>query len=143
VEYYSDLKYSYSERAADVRERMEERGAPNNALLSHIACGFALYDDFTSVNVHYAAGPLEDRLLRFRPRVMVTEWPFAEPDADTVARERSSGEPRDSLKVWETINRYYEIEHIGPLDLLENNAGRDVHLYWLEPKTDAWPQDSE
>jgi MFS family permease len=142
-EYIGDLEYSYAQSAAKVRDLMEERHAPNNALLSHIACAFALYEDFTSVNVFYAAGSLEDRILRFKPHVMVTEWPFEEPDAETVERERSSGEPRDSLKAWETINRYYEVEHVGGLDLLKNNAGRNVQLYWLEPKPDAWPQEAE
>ncbi len=138
IKHMTSLEYTYSDRAREIRQLMAEREAPNNVLLSHISCAFALYDDFTSLNDFYASGPLEDRILQFQPRVFLTEWPFVEPDADTVARERASGEPRDSLARWETLNKYYDIEHVGPVDLLHNNAGRDVQLYWLEPKVDAW-----
>jgi heme A synthase len=134
IKYVTSLEYTYSDRAREIRQLMAEREAPNNVLLSHISCAFALYDDFTSLNDFYASGPLEERILQYQPRVFLTEWPFAEPDAETVELERSSGEPRDSLARWQILNKYYDIEHIGPVDLLHNAAGRDIQLYWLEPK---------
>jgi len=140
--YMTNLEYSYSERAREIRQLMEERDAPNNVLLSHISCAFALYEDFTSLNDYYAAGPLDERLARFQPRVFLTEYPFREPDQETIEREARSGEPRDSLARWEAINKYYTVEHLGPVDLLQNTANRDVQLYWLEPRPE-WGWGSE
>jgi len=135
VRMYSNLEYTYSDGAARVAALYEEHDLPNRALLGHIACTFALYEDFIPVNDLYETGPLAERLARWRPHVMVAEYPV-EPSAQQIILEQVDGDPRDSVARLRILREYGRIEHLGPMDILKNVDDRDLQLYRLHPNSD-------
>jgi hypothetical protein len=115
-----------------------EKGLPNNVLLGHISCTFALYEDFFAVNDLYKSGPLVERLARWQPHLLVSEYPVV-PEPWRPLLEAHDRDPRSSLSRLEDLRAFGEIEHLGPLDVLDNTAGRNLQLYRIHPHSVSPP----
>jgi hypothetical protein len=132
---FLNLEYTFSNEAARVAALYDELHIPNRVLLGHISCTFALYEDFIPVNDLYETGPLEERLARWQPHMMVAEYPV-EPTGQQIILEKVDADPRDSVERLRILKEYGRIEHLGPMDILKNVDDRDLQLYRLYPNSD-------